>query len=101
MNGEKLTICLKAKVGSRAYNFATETSDHDIRGFGLQKSLSRIIGLREPLTEESKDPDFMVWDILAFTKLALRNNTNCCDVLHAEPFNVLECNRVGELYQLH
>jgi hypothetical protein len=101
MVSDKLNICLLCQVGSKAYNFATPESDDDQRGFGTQKTLDRMIGLHKSADDSSSAMDGYLWDVAKFTHLALNANTNACDVLHAEPFNVLECNGVGELYQLH
>jgi predicted nucleotidyltransferase len=99
MESDRITICLSVLIGSKAYNFATETSDTDIRGFGMQKRIFSILGLDKPFTMKSLEPDLTIWDISDFTRLALRCNTSALDVLFAEDFNVLECNDVGKLYR--
>jgi predicted nucleotidyltransferase len=101
MESDKLNVCLLCQTGSRAYNFATPESDDDQRGFGTQKELSRMVGLHKAADDTSSSMDGYLWDVAKFTHLALNANTNAEDVLHAESFNVLQCNVVGKLYQEH
>jgi len=99
METDKLKVCLLSRVGSRAYNFATPESDDDQRGFGLQTTLARMIGLERPKDHESKLVDGFLWDVSKFTRMAVKANTNALDTLFAESQNVLEINDVGELYR--
>ena len=101
MTTDKLKVCLLSRVGSRAYNFATPESDDDQRGFGLQTTLPRMIGLERPKDHESKLVDGFLWDVSKFTRMAVKANTNALDTLFATEENVLECNDVGELFREH
>ncbi|MFA5669969.1 MAG: nucleotidyltransferase domain-containing protein [Balneolaceae bacterium] len=78
-----LDFCIVV-TGSRSYNFATENSDIDYRGFGFQKDESRIIGLLEPLDVNKKCPDITIWDATKFMKLLLKCNTNTLDIVFAD-----------------
>jgi len=101
MKSKNLNVCLLTVTGSKAYNFATPESDDDQRGFGTQKTLEKMVGLQKAADESCNSMDGYLWDVTKFTHLALNANTNALDILFAEPFNVLQCNAVGELYRKH
>lgn len=99
MKNSTIEICLLARTGSRAYNFALPDSDYDQRGFGIQTDINRILGLERPRDYQSGTVDGYIWDITKFTRLAAKCNTNALDILFAVPENILQDSDIGNIYR--
>lgn len=66
--------------GSRAYGFANENSDTDIRGVAFP-SYKSFFGLHNFEMAETKDPDMQIYSFKKFVTLALNANPNILELL--------------------
>jgi predicted nucleotidyltransferase len=67
--------------GSRAYGFANENSDTDIRGIFMPNinCFYGLDGFKDP--QETKNPDKVLYSLKKFASLALANNPNILELL--------------------
>jgi len=88
---------LKVRVGSHLYGLATHESDIDIMNVWVP-SPGQLLGLVEPkqinvnesIIEEKRYP------LHVFVRLALKNNPNILEILHADKPNLMVVDEFGE-----
>lgn len=74
-------VAVVSLIGSRAYGLAHADSDADYRGVYVA-DLETVLGLEEPAPEIIRhDPDFTVFEIGKFTRLAMAANPNVLEIL--------------------
>lgn len=86
------TVFYEVISGSRAYGFANENSDIDLRGIFFPK-LDSVYGLKtfkDP--QESKDPDRVLYSLKKFMTLALANNPNILELLWIDDSDLIVTN---------
>lgn len=80
---------LRGIVGSHAYGLNTPDSDIDMRGCFVLPT-STILGLHSYKdTIDSVDPDFCMYEVAKFCRLALANNPNVLEVFFLEDYDEL------------
>lgn len=81
---------LEAIVGSQAYGLDTEDSDVDRRGVFVLPA-SELLGLHPIVdTVDHTDPDWVLYEVAKFIRLALKGNPSIVELLFMDPYEVLE-----------
>lgn len=103
-------IILKFLTGSHLYGTNTPVSDKDFVAVFMPTE-DELLGLREEHIIEDrtnpsssgkrntvKDIDCVYYSLHKFAELARQNNPNIIELLFAPERNVLECDRIGEIF---
>lgn len=93
---EKNTI-LFVRHGSHAYGLNIETSDEDFKGVTVPPSRYRNGFVDTFAQAESKNPDFVVYDVRKFMKLAADANPSVLEVMFIDDENLLRCTPAGTM----
>ena len=82
-------IIFMTKAGSRSYGTALEDSDTDIRGVcTLPPQI--VFGFLENFEQaERKDPDMVIFSLLKFADLAVKNNPNVLELLFVDESSIV------------
>lgn len=87
---------LMVRHGSHAYGLNVATSDEDFKGVTVPPSRYRNGFVDRFEQAESKDPDFVVYDVIKFMKLAADANPSILEVLFIDDDNLLFCSPAGQ-----
>lgn len=93
---QKQTI-LMVRHGSHCYGLNIATSDEDFKGVAVPPSRYRNGFVDRFEQAESKDPDFVVYDVIKFMKLAADANPSILEVLFIDDENLLSCTPQGQM----
>lgn len=92
----KHTIVL-AFSGSTAYNLRIKTSDYDYRGCYLDEDWEKLLGIKSnDCSIEHKSPDFVMFNLIKFIRLALDGNTNVLEMLFVPYKYIIKTNSFGD-----
>lgn len=86
---------LLVRHGSHAYGLNIATSDEDFKGVAVAPARYYHGFVDNFEQAESKDPDFVVYDVMKFMKLAADANPSILEVLFVDDHNLLTCTEVG------
>lgn len=95
-NQNKLSICYITYGGSHAYGTAIETSDIDIRGFGIG-TLQQALLHKECEQIEDKNTDTIIYGFLKYIELLKNCNPNVLEMLGTREEDILYCNELGRI----
>ncbi len=79
---EKVKVLFLIESGSRAWGWASEDSDYDIRGVFVQDYTN--FNLKDQITKTIGDLDIVLWDLKKFLKLMLNSNPSVWEWLSSE-----------------
>lgn len=86
---------LLVRHGSHAYGLNVASSDEDFKGVAVAPARYYHGFVDNFEQAESKDPDFVVYDVMKFMKLAADANPSILEVLFIDDDNLLVCTPVG------
>ena len=80
---EKIKVLFLIESGSRAWNWASDDSDYDIRGIFIQDYL-RIDGMKDQIEKKIGNLDIVLWDLRKFLILMKKSNPSVWEWLSSD-----------------
>jgi len=80
----KIKVLFLIESGSRAWNFESKDSDHDIRGVYVHEDYYKIDNITEQIDKTKGDLDICLWDLRKFLRLLYKSNPSVWEWLSSE-----------------